>query len=256
MAGTFRDRFLTPQTARAITSPGAILSAGAGASVVILAGAPVAAAAAVGALAYAGVVAWRMPRDVDGERIDPRALHDPWRRFVLEALDAQQRFARAVRHAPAGPLKARLESIGARLATGVRECWRIARHGQALEEALGQLEPVGEVQRRLAQVNADLTGPRAGDERLSQMAEALRSQIASTSRITEVAHDTRDRLRLLDARMDEAVARAVELSLSTSSGDEGVVGGLGSDVDDLVSEMESLRLALEEASHPRAAPGV
>ncbi|MDQ3147987.1 MAG: hypothetical protein M3R01_13860, partial [Actinomycetota bacterium] len=45
-------------------------------------------------------------------------------------------------------------------------------------------------------------------------------------------------------RLDEAVARAVELSLRT--GDHIDVGGLGSDVDQLVEEMESLRAALDD----------
>jgi hypothetical protein len=58
-----------------------------------------------------------------------------------------------------------------------------------------------------------------------------------------VTRDTAEQLRLLDARLDEAVARAVELSLS---GDSGKLTGLDSDVDDLVAEMEALRQALEE----------
>jgi hypothetical protein len=44
------------------------------------------------------------------------------------------------------------------------------------------------------------------------------------------------------------VARAVELSLGQSDG--GAVGGLDDDVDAIVTEMEALRLALEDASAP------
>ena len=52
---------------------------------------------------------------------------------------------------------------------------------------------------------------------------------------------TRNRLRLLDARFDELVARAVEVSVG--SADSGV---LGNDVNDLVNELEGLRLAIDD----------
>ncbi len=58
-----------------------------------------------------------------------------------------------------------------------------------------------------------------------------------------IVRDARDRLRLLDARLDEAAARAVELSVDAN--DEGMLG-LSSDVDNVVSDMEALRQALEE----------
>ena len=61
----------------------------------------------------------------------------------------------------------------------------------------------------------------------------------------EVILDTRDRLRLLNARLDEAVARAYELSVQAS--DVADLSGLGDDVDGLVLEMEALRQGLEEA---------
>lgn len=250
MAG-FRDRFFTPQTARAITSPAAVLTAAVGASAGILLGAPLVAAAVVGLAAHAGVVALKMPRSPRQERVDPRQLREPWRRFVAEALDAQRRFEGAVRTARSGPLRDRLHELAERIEVAVRESWRIARHGEELELAMKQLEPLNVVASRLASVEADLAGERRGDERLEQTAAALRSQIASSERIGNVIRDTRDRLRLLDARLDESVARAVELSLQ--AGDGGDLGGLTSDVEVLVSEMESLRQALEET---RAVPQI
>lgn len=245
---SFRDRFLTRRTAEAITSPGAIVAAGAGAGAAIVAGAPAVLAAALGAAAYAGVVALRMPRASRRPEIDPARLSDPWRRYVVEALDAADRFDRAVGGARLGPLRTRLQRIADRIDTGVEEVWAIARHGEDLERALRQLEPVAVVRDRLVNVERDLAGPRPDDPHLVQLADALRSQLASTERIAAVATDTRERLRVLDARLDEAVARAVELSLS--SADAATIGGLGSDVDDIVGEMEALRLALEETSRP------
>lgn len=245
-----RDRLLTPAGARAVTSPVAVVGAALAASVGIVAGAAPIAAGVLGAAAYAGLVALRLPRSPAPAPIRPGDVPEPWRRYVLEALDAEARFGRAVSRAPLGPLRERLEQIGDRVGQGVRECWRIARHGAALDEALQQLEPITRVQERLDRVEADLSGARAGDDRLAQMAASLRAQLDSTRRIARVARDARERLQLLDARLDEAVARAIELSLS--AGDPAALGGLTSDVDAIVGEMESLRLALEEAS---ATPG-
>lgn len=240
----FRDRFLTPRVARALTSPSGILLAGAGTSLGILAGLPIVGAAAIGAAAYAARVALAMPRR-EGERIDLRALGDPWRHFVREALDARRRYDRAVQTVTAGPLRDRLSEIGDRLEDGVRECWRIALRGQALQRALAELDPSDAIRRELEQVRHDRD--RDGESgHLHATEEALRAQLASRGRIAAVAAETRERLRLLNARLDEAVARAVELALR--SGDASDLGGLGSDVDALVAEMEALRQALEETS--------
>src|SRR5262245_61025993 len=124
---SFRDRFLTPPVARAITSPSGVLLAGATASAGILIGLPVVGVVAVGVGAFAARVAVAIPRDQRRERIDPFTLQDPWRRYVTEALDAQKRFDTAVRDAPEGPMHERLAEIAARIDDGLDDCWRIAR---------------------------------------------------------------------------------------------------------------------------------
>lgn len=248
MGAGLRDRLLTPAGARAVTAPSAILLAGAGAAVTIAAGAPLAAAAVVGAAAYADRVVTALPGGRQ-ERMDPRALREPWRSFVAEAQDARSRFQRAVAATATGPLRERLAEIGRRIDDGVRESWRIASRGQALEDALSQLEPPDRLRAQLDQLERE-RGDRGGD-RLAGTVQALRAQLASTERIAAVAGDARDRLRLLDARLDEAVARAVELSLT--AGEPSQLGGLGSDVEQLVTEMEALRQALEETSGGRTA---
>jgi hypothetical protein len=57
------------------------------------------------------------------------------------------------------------------------------------------------------------------------------------------SQDAQDRLRLLDARFDELVARAVEVSVGTEE-----YGVLVSDVDEVVTEFEALRMAVEATS--------
>jgi hypothetical protein len=249
----FRDRFFTPQVARAITSPSGILLAGAGTAAAIAAGAFIPVAAGIGAILYGLRVAAAVPKDRDKlDDIQPRTLREPWRRFVVEALGAQERYQRAVATMARGPLRTRLEEIGRRIGDGVRECWRIAQRGEAIEDGMRQLEHPEQVRRQLAQVESEYAAS-GNDPRLSATAQALRAQLESTLRVEGTARETVDRLRLLDARLDEMVARAVELGFRAS--DPTDLGGLHDDVDSLVTEMEALRQALEETSGGRPAEG-
>src|SRR5690242_4049922 len=127
------------KTGEAIMAPSAIVAAGAGASIAIVAGAPVAAVVGIGALAYALVVGFKLPRRPRNRRdesIDPRALSEPWSRFVSEALQARRRFDDVVRTANGGPIRDRLTEIGGRVGDAVHECWRVARRGDALVDGL------------------------------------------------------------------------------------------------------------------------
>lgn len=237
---SFRDRFLTRRVAQTITSPSAILLAGAGTAAGILAGAALPVAAVLGALAYAARVAVAIPREPKSQ-VNLSQLAEPWRTFVADAVDACRRYERALGTANAGPLRERLAEIGARLNSGVDESWRIAQRGMALESALRQLDDPAVVRQRLEM--AQRTG-RSGQ----QLASSLQAQLESTERIARVAAGARHRLQLLDARLDEAVARAVELALSAD--DARAVGGLGTEVEAVVADMEALRQALEETHRP------
>jgi hypothetical protein len=249
---TFRDRFFTPRVARAITSPLGILLAGAGASVGILTGLPVVVAAGIGAAAWVGRVAVAVPRAPVGDHIDALALNDPWRRFVSSAQQAQNRYTEAVRSSRPGPLRDRLTEIGGRVDDAVQECWRIAKQGQLIADACTKVD-VSQAQKELSDVEAQLGGTTPDPEStVGGTVIALRAQLASAARMTATVTDARDRLRLLDARLDEAVARAIELSVQ--GGDVNDLGGLGDDVEGVVGDMEALRQGLEEADHP--APGL
>lgn len=240
---SFRDRFFTPPVARAIMSPSGILLAGAGASIAILVGLGPIGAVALGALAWAGRVGYAVPRKAGDDRIDPFTLNEPWRRFVQSALQSQARFDQAVHQAERGPLRDRLAQIADRVHDAVRESWRIARQGQVLADASAQIDTAS-VQRQLAEVQGNAAAPWAAGSSLEQTAQALQAQLASAQRLASVTQEAADRLRLLNARMDEMVARAIELSVDASQPDD--LGGLGSDVDSLVDEMEALRLAMDE----------
>jgi len=244
------EQWKTQQTADALMAPSAIVLFGVGAAGAILAGLPLLAVIGVGALAWLARVATLMPRTKRGDRIDAMTLNDPWRRFVREALDAQRRYRKAVGSADAGPLRDRLVEIGERIDAGVRECWRVARRGDALVDAIGNLDPAAARRELAAAKEAQQLNP---GENQQATVKALQAQADSADRLIKVANDAQDKLRLLDARLDESVARAVELSIRAE--DVGELGGLGGDVESLVSDLETLRVALDEADGTQDAAG-
>jgi len=232
----------TPAVARAIMSPSGILLAGAGMSAGILAGIGVPAAVVVGVLVWGGKVAYTVmkgrPRT---ERIEPFTIQDPWRTFVMHAQSTAQRFDDAVHQCSPGPLRERLAEVGGRVQAGLREAWAIAKRGNALDNAVTSLDIEG-IRRQLAQ--AQRGGGGAGGDNQEAIVRSLQNQLDSAQRLASVAQDARDRLQRLNAELAEAVARAVELSMSAA--DIGAVQPLGSDVENVVGELEALRQALEE----------
>lgn len=253
---SFRDRFWSPPVARAVTAPSSILLAGGAAAVGIVATAPlslpigIVAGVVAGGLAYGGRVLAAVPRDAKPTAgIDPFAVQEPWRRFVQDALAARARFDEAVRAMDAGPLRDRLGEIGDRLDDAVRETWRVARRGHTLAQARSRVD-TATIEAELA--DAETRQAAAPDDpRAAQVAEAVRSQLASAQRMQAVTEDAASTLRLLDARLDETVARAVELS--TGTGPAAHASAVGGDVEGIVSEMEALRSALDETGGATAA---
>jgi len=207
--------------------------------------------AIAGLVAYAARVAFAVPRQQGGEHIDPFALGEPWRQFVRQALQARARFAEAVRTMRSGPLQDHLGEIGGRLDEAVDECWRVARRGHLLAGARRQVEDT-DASRQLQMLHQQLGGPPKPDSTEARTVEALQAQVATARRMEAVLADTRSRLQLLDARMDETVTRALELSVQADTTDD--FGGLGQDVDGIVTEMEALRQALDDAGQRQDFP--
>lgn len=234
---SFRDRFFTPRVARATTSPSAILATGGGAAAGMLVGGPI--GAVIGGIgAYAIRVLAAVPRAPERPRADVRGLVDPWRSLMTSVLDARHRYDKAIGSVRSGPLRDRLSEVGGRLDTAIGDADRIARAGNTLTEGRKQID-LPAIRRDL-----DATRSRPVTERTAQTIGAIEAQIAAAERLDRTIADTYDRLRLLDARLDETVTRTVELAATQSEVDD--VVGLGSEVDDIVAEMESLRQAVEE----------
>jgi chromosome segregation ATPase len=200
----------------------------------------------VGALAWAARVAMAVPRRPREERIDPFGVGEPWRHMVTDALQARTRFEQTVASARPGPLRDRMVELGRRLDHGVEECWRIAKQGDALEAGLARLEHQS-AQQELAELHREIEG--ADDtERpsLERARAAIESQLASAERMQRVSRDAQTRLRVLNAQMDESVARAVELAVTAHDSTD--LSPLSADVESLVGELEALRLALDETA--------
>jgi hypothetical protein len=189
-----------------------------------------------------GLVAWTarvaislgIARRVRGlaPRIDPFALREPWRFFVRDALTARQRFADAVADAHDGPLRDRLVEIETQLEHAVETTWEVAQRGQQLTDARRRIDV------------AQLTKTRDETPPENPRHTAARAQLDSHSRLTQREDRARERLELLDAQLDEAIVRASELATRTGGTIE--LDTLATQVDNMVTDLDSLRLALDE----------
>ncbi len=240
--------------ARGAISPSALVLAGAGTGVGLIAGLPILAAVALGAGFWgvrvavgAALAARRRQRDRRPEVIDPYAVPDPWRTFVRESLTAQAKFDQAVARSHPGPLRDRLAAVSGRVHDGVRECWRVAHLGAALDAASNSLDPeaTGTELRRFQATPTQDHSPEA--RRAHEETEAaMAAQLQAARRVEAAARRATDRLRVLTAELNAAVAGAVELSLDAPNA--AAASRLAGDVDSVVGEIEALRLALEETS--------
>lgn len=247
---SFRDRFYSPSVARALTSPSGILALGAGAAAGIVltalaaAAAPVTIIAAVvgGAIGYGGRVAMAIPKKEKPERIDPFGVKEPWRHAVKDAVQARNRFAEAVKTFQAGPLRDSMTAMAAQLDEAVSECWRVAKQGQIVADARQRIND-REANWELQQAQYAVGEGGQPNQTQARTIAALESQLATAARMDAIVASTRDQLALLNARLDESVTRAIELSVSNRLSDAAT---LGDDVGDIVTDLESLRMAIED----------
>lgn len=245
---SFRDRFFTPRVADAITSPSAILAVGAGTAIGVLVGLGFW-SVLLGALAYGIRVLAAVPPKRSGAdtAIAPRSLDSPWRQAVEHVQNSRRDFGEATQDVAEGPLRDRLDSMAERLDRAVQEAWRIGSAGNLLSRARKRIDTT--------RITSELNHARSrtGGATRAETIAAMEAQLASAARLDATIRDTHDRLVLLDARTDEAVARAVELSVSQA--DEQALGELDSDVGRIVGDMEALRLAIEETNDPPTTRG-
>ena len=131
-----------------------------------------------------------------------------------------------------GPVRDRLTDAGARLDAGVAAVWEIAQRATQVERTLAALDPerVTDEYKRAKR--------RADDPELEAV---LAQRFGSVQRLLNTLDDTDHRLRLLDARLGAAVAGAAEVALGGVGADR-----LGDELDGVVTELRTLRAALDE----------
>jgi len=241
---------LTPPVVKAMVSPSGIVLAGVGAAVGVVAGGGIAGAIVLAGLFWGGRVGYAVARRPRPERIDPFTLGEPWRQLVNKAQWTARRFEDAVAKTKAGPLRDRLHEMGARVHDGVNEAWAIGKRGHALDDAVDVLN-IPSIRQQLSAAEAKAADPGGGPDQQAIMT-SLRNQLDSAERLRGVAEDAKTRLQRLNTELDESVARAVELSLAGA--EAGTIQPLGTDVENVVTELEALRQALEETDQGQA-PG-
>jgi hypothetical protein len=178
------------------------------------------------------------PRKVSTRAVDSFALGEPWRRHVASAQSAQRRFQSLVASIEKGPLRTRMSEIGMSVDKGVLECWEIAKRGDALDDTIRSLDP-GSIRSRLERAED-------GVARTS-----LQSQMESVERVRAARDDADARLRVLQTRLGELVSQAAEVSVGVDRTAE-----LGSAVDDVVVQLEALRLAVREVANVAELPAL
>lgn len=236
--------------AEAIMSPASLLIGGAVGGLAIAAAGPIGLVAGAAAWLFATSRKLR-PREVlrgaaAPKRIDPFAIGDPWRSSVMNAVGAQMRFDRAVDSTSKGPLRDRLAAIRDKVGEAVEQCWTIAVQGDQLDDAIRELDvrkQAGDLQIAEEQIRRNSDPTRSAS--LHARRDAIRSQLESANRLVEMSQSTEDRLRQLNAQLDELVVRGIELSVTGSTED---LNDLGTGVDSVLSEMEAVRQAMSETS--------
>jgi hypothetical protein len=188
--------------------------------------------------------------------IDPFAVPEPWRQYVRQALTARTRFDQTVGQTQPGPFQDRLREAAVRIDDGVQECWRVAHMGAALDASLATLDREA-TSRELRQTQQERSELGEGSSRagsLDQTEVALATRLQSIVRIEATRQRAADRLRVLSAQLNEAVASGIELSLD--AGDASTADQLAGRIDSVVGDIETLRRAMEETQGtPTAAAG-
>ena len=177
-----------------------------------------------------------------GRSADPFTVGEPWRQHVAAAQASQRRYRTQVDQLPPGPLKARMAEIGRQVEHGVAECWEVARRGHQLDAAIRDVAPAS------LRVRLERAAPGTREH------TSLTAQLASVDRIRAARDATETTLRELQTRLGELVTQAAELTSGVGGApiDASGTAELGTAVDDVVTQLEALRLAVREVNEPIA----
>lgn len=165
---------------------------------------------------------------VDADRVAARyALR------VRDALDSRRRWQELVGSMREGALRDRLGGLSAQVDEGVLAVWSTVQRLSEIERIVATVD--------LDRVTDELKRVRRDPAADPAMVQALNDRFVSIQRMLNVVDDADDQLRLLDARLGAAVARAAEVVLVAGAD----VPVLDDELGTVVTELESLRTALE-----------
>lgn len=234
---SFRDRFFTPATARAILSWRILLGAAFGVAAGLL-GASVPVAIAAGAAVYAVSVLLAMPRGSKLPAIDAFTLSEPWRQLMKDAQGSQRKLRETIAAVSAGPLRQQLDAISAELERGLGEAYRVAKAGDDIDDVVRKLDPP-RLRSKLGAAEQRAASDPSPDN--TAAVAAIREQLETAERLKQQSEQTAATLRLNQAQLDGLVSRAAEVRIGSANTDT-----YRAEVDELVLKLEALRQAVEE----------
>jgi hypothetical protein len=192
----------------------------------------------------------RRTPEAPADGIDLAALDPRWRRAVEETVASRARLRALVEEGRAGPVQERLATLVARADAGVLAAWNIATRAQAASRTLAamDLERVSDqlktARRRLARVEQDPGGAATLETEVRLLAE----QHAALNQLSNAVEDAAERLRLLDLRLDAAVARTAQITLRPDAVEQ--LGGVDAELGAVVDELNALRAGLDAVGPP------
>lgn len=179
------------------------------------------------------------------EALDLTGFEPAWRAAIDELLASRARLVTVAGECRPGPLQDRLLELVSRVEDGVVEAVDVARRAQTATRAVSTMEldrvqdALKAARRRLAEAEA------AGRDATAAATEValLSDQHAALHQLANSADDALERMRLLDLRLDAAVARAVQAALLPDGTD--VLASVGTELGAVVDDLTALRAGLD-----------
>jgi hypothetical protein len=186
--------------------------------------------------------------------IDLSTFDARWRAPIEEVVASQQRFRAMLEECEAGPTEERMRSLAERIDNGVLVSITIATRAQTAARTVREMD-LDTVQQRLKSARRRVVDARErGDDPASSEheVEILMQQHAALNDLRNMVDDAAERLRLLDLRLDAAVARAAQLLLRPAA--VGAAEAVEVELSSVLDELDALRAgfaAVDSAPPPR-----
>ena len=189
----------------------------------------------------------RRPEPQPLDVVQPASLAPRWAQPVQAALAARARYQDIVGTLPEGPLRERVQQLGARVDAGVLATWEAACRAAQQEAVVAAIDVTDAIEDYKAAKRELEAARRAGHvpQGVEERTKALEARHTAANRLANALDDTATQLTVLEARLEAALARAAEVALRPEAADD-----LGADLDAVVGELGALRQALDGLDRP------